>query len=160
VPLIGVGLFYAQGYFRQELNGDGWQEERYVDLDPHAMSLSSCEPVIEVDLAGTSLFARIWRAQVGRIPLYLLDTSVETNDELERGVTDRLYGGDTEHRLRQEILLGVGGVRALEAMGETPHAFHSNEGHPGFQGLERIRRAIAGGLTSDQAVAALRAGTA
>ncbi|MEA2900354.1 MAG: glycogen phosphorylase [Actinomycetota bacterium] len=159
VPLVGVGLFYAQGYFRQELNGDGWQEERYVDLDPHAMSLMACNPVIEVDLAGSQLFARVWRAKVGRIPLYLLDTSVEENDELERSVTDRLYGGDTEHRLRQEILLGVGGVRALEAVGETPHVFHSNEGHAGFLGLERIRRAIAGGLSFDEAVEAVRAGT-
>ena len=115
--------------------------------------------MVEVDLAGSQLFARIWRAQVGRIPLYLLDTSVEENDELERGVTDRLYGGDTEHRLRQEILLGVGGVRALEAVGETPHVFHSNEGHAGFLGLERIRRAIAGGLSFDEAVEAVRAGT-
>ena len=159
VPLVGVGLFYAQGYFRQELNGDGWQEERYVDLDPHAMSLRPCPAVVTVDLAGTTLSARIWKAQVGRIPLYLLDTSVEDNDELGRGVTDRLYGGDTEHRLRQEILLGVGGVRALDLVGEAPHVFHSNEGHAGFLGLERIRRAIADGLTFDEAVEAVQAGT-
>jgi len=159
VPLVGVGLFYAQGYFRQELNGDGWQEERYVDLDPHAMSLSPCDGHVEVDLAGSTLAARVWKAHVGRIPLYLLDTSVEENDELGRGVTDRLYGGDTEHRLRQEILLGVGGVRALELMGEVPHVFHSNEGHAGFLGLERIRQAIAEGLTFDEAVESVRAGT-
>jgi len=159
VPLVGVGLFYSQGYFRQELNGDGWQEERYVDLDPHAMSLTSCDRVVEVDLAGTTLFAKTWKAQVGRIPLYLLDTQVEENDDLGRGVTDRLYGGDTEHRLRQEILLGVGGVRMLDLVGRTPDVFHSNEGHAGFLGLERIRRAIASGLTFDEAVESVRAGT-
>jgi glycogen phosphorylase len=160
VPLVGVGLFYAQGYFRQELNGDGWQEERYVDLDPHAMSLSPCDGgLVQVDLAGTTLYARVWKACVGRIALYLLDTSVEDNDELGRGVTDRLYGGDTEHRLRQEILLGVGGVRALDMVGEKPHVFHSNEGHAGFLGLERIRRAIADGLSFEEAVESVRAGT-
>ncbi len=159
VPLVGVGLFYSQGYFRQELNGDGWQEERYVDLDPHAMSLSPCDPLVEVDLAGTTLYARTWRAQVGRIPLYLLDTAVEENDVLGRGVTDRLYGGDTEHRLRQEILLGVGGVRVLDLVGETPQVFHSNEGHAGFLGLERIRRCIADGCSFEEAVESVRAGT-
>jgi starch phosphorylase len=114
---------------------------------------------VEVDLAGTTLYARAWKAQVGRVPLYLLDTSVEENDEPGREVTDRLYGGDTEHRLRQEILLGIGGVRFLDLIGQTPQVFHSNEGHAGFLGLERIRRAIAGGLRFDEAVESVRAGT-
>jgi starch phosphorylase len=161
VPLIGVGLFYHQGYFRQELNPDGWQKERYVDLDPHVMALSPIEGTrVQVDLAGKPLLARIWLAQVGRVPLYMLDTDVEENDDDCRTVTDRLYGGDTEHRLRQEILLGVGGVRALELLGHEPQVFHSNEGHAGFLGLERVRRIIVDDrLTFDEAIEAVRAGT-
>jgi glycogen phosphorylase len=161
VPLVGVGLFYSHGYFRQELNGDGWQEERYVTLDPHAMSLTPVDiDPVEVDLAGSPLLAKLWRAQVGRIPLYLLDTSVEDNSEVGRNVTDRLYGGDTEHRLQQEILLGVGGVRALEKVDAFPQVFHSNEGHAGFLGLERIRRCILEeDLSFDEAVESIRAGT-
>jgi starch phosphorylase len=162
VPLIGVGLFYHQGYFRQELNPDGWQKERYVDLDPHVMALSPIEGLrVQVDLAGTPLLARIWKAQVGRVPLYMLDTDVEENDDDAcRTVTDRLYGGDSEHRLRQEILLGVGGVRALELLGHEVQVFHSNEGHAGFLGLERVRRAIVDdGLSFDEAIEAVRAGT-
>jgi glycogen phosphorylase len=161
VPLIGVGLFYRQGYFRQELNNDGWQQERYVDLDPHAMALTAHDDVrVTVDLAGTELVARVWRAQVGRIPLYLLDSDVDENDHEGRRVTDRLYGGDVEHRLRQEILLGVGGVRALDALGHTTQVFHTNEGHAGFLGLERIRRSIVDdGLSFAEAVEAVRSGT-
>jgi len=161
VPLVGVGLFYHQGYFRQELNPDGWQKERYVDLDPHVMALSAVEGLrVEVDLAGNPLVARIWRAQVGRVPLYMLDADVEENDDGGRTVTDRLYGGDSEHRLRQEILLGVGGVRALELLGHDSQVFHSNEGHAGFLGLERVRRAIVeDGLNFDEAIEVVRAGT-
>ncbi len=162
VPLVGVGLFYRQGYFRQELNTDGWQQERYVDLDPHAMAVTAHDGVrVTVDLAGTELVARVWRAQVGRIPLYLLDADVDDNDNEGRTVTDRLYGGDSEHRLRQEILLGVGGVRALDALGETMQVFHTNEGHAGFLGLERIRRGIVDdGLSFSEAIEAVRGGTA
>ncbi|MDP8938436.1 MAG: alpha-glucan family phosphorylase [Actinomycetota bacterium] len=161
VPLAGVGLFYRQGYFRQELNGDGWQQERYVDLDPHAMALTAMDGVrVSVDLAGTKLVARVWQAHVGRIPLYLLDADVDDNDDEARHVTDRLYGGDTEHRLRQEILLGVGGVRALDAMDRMPQVFHTNEGHAGFLGLERIRRCIVDeGLSFPEAIEAVRGGT-
>jgi starch phosphorylase len=111
-----------------------------------------------VSLADTPLHARIWRADVGRIRLYLLDADVEENDAGSRGVTDRLYGGDTEHRLRQEILLGMGGVRALEAIGEHPQVFHTNEGHAGFLGLERIRRLVVNdGMDFDAALQATRA---
>ncbi|HJV08771.1 MAG TPA: alpha-glucan family phosphorylase [Acidimicrobiales bacterium] len=161
VPLVGIGLFYHQGYFRQELEADGWQRERYVVLDPHGMALAPAEGRrVQVDLAGTPLVARIWEARVGRVPLYLLDADVEDNDDDCRTVTDRLYGGDSEHRLRQEILLGVGGVRALEALGHQPQVFHSNEGHAGFLGLERVRRAILDDkLTFDEAIEAVRAGT-
>jgi starch phosphorylase len=159
VPLVGVGLFYRHGYFRQSLNSDGWQLERYPSLDPFAMAVRPVEGVrISVDLAGQPLAARVWRADVGRVRLYLLDADVEENDPAGRGVTDRLYGGDTEHRLRQEILLGVGGVRALEAVGETTQVFHTNEGHAGFLGLERIRQIVGGErLTFAEALEATRA---
>jgi starch phosphorylase len=158
VPLVGVGLFYRHGYFRQGLNQDGWQEERFPDQDPFAMPLTLCEGVrVRVDLAGVEMQAQVWRADVGRIPLYLLDADVEDNPDEIRAVTDRLYGGDVEHRLRQEILLGIGGVRALEALGLDAQVFHTNEGHAGFLGLERMRRSIVDeGLTFDEAVEATR----
>jgi len=161
VPLVGIGLFYRHGYFRQSLSADGWQEERYPDLDPHAMAVSPCDDVhVEVDLAGMPLVARVWKAEVGRIPLYLLDTDVEANPPDARGITDRLYGGDTEHRLRQEILLGVGGVRALDALGIDTQVFHTNEGHAGFLGLERIRQLVEDpGLSYHEAIEAVRAGS-
>jgi starch phosphorylase len=161
VPLVGVGLFYKQGYFRQSLNSDGWQQETFPTLDPFGMAVTLLEGLkITVDLAGTPLTAQVWRADVGRIRLYLLDSDIEENDEQGRGVTDRLYGGGTEHRMRQEILLGVGGVRALDAAGETTQVFHTNEGHAGFLGLERIRRVIADDdLSFEQAIEATRAAT-
>jgi starch phosphorylase len=161
VPLVGVGLFYRQGYFRQELNADGWQQERYPSLDPHAMAVTLVEGAkVTVDLAGTELVAQIWRADVGRVRLYLLDADVDENDAEGRSVTDRLYGGGTEHRLRQEILLGIGGVRALDAVGEATQVFHTNEGHAGFLGLERIRRLVTTEkLSFAEAVEAVRAGT-
>ncbi|MFP5375936.1 MAG: alpha-glucan family phosphorylase, partial [Acidimicrobiia bacterium] len=145
VPLVGMGLFYRMGYFRQELNADGWQQERYPTLDPHAMAVRLVEGArVSVDLAGTELAAQVWRADVGRVRLYLLDADIDDNDAEHRAVTDRLYGGGTEHRLRQEILLGVGGVRALDAVGEETQVFHTNEGHADFLGLERIRRLVKG----------------
>ncbi len=140
VPLTGVGLLYRMGYFRQYLNAEGWQDERYPVLDPHAMALRPVEDVhVRVDLGGEQLVAQVWLAEVGRVQLYLLDADVEANPTHLREVTDRLYGGGVEHRLRQEILLGVGGVRALQALGVQAQVFHTNEGHAGFLGLERIR---------------------
>ena len=162
LPLTGIGLFYRQGYFRQELNADGWQQERYPVLDPHAMALRLVDDVrVTVDLAGTPLHAQIWRADVGGVRLYLLDADVDENGVEGRLVTDRLYGGDPqEHRIRQEMLLGVGGVRALEALGEEVQIFHTNEGHAGFLGLERIRRLMtANGLTFAESIEAVRSGT-
>ena len=133
VPLVAIGLFYRHGYFRQAQNPDGWQQENYPDLDPYAMAIRRCDGVrVTVDLAGQPLHAQVWRADVGRIPLYLLDADIEDNPDDVRQVTDRLYGGDTEHRLRQEILLGVGGVRALDALGIDAQVFHTNEGHAGL----------------------------
>jgi starch phosphorylase len=161
VPLVGVGLFYRHGYFRQALSAAGWQEERFPDQDPWAMALTLCEGIrVRVELAGAPLEARVWRADVGRVPLYLLDTDVEENPLELRGITDRLYGGDTEHRLRQEILLGVGGVRALEALGIDAQVFHTNEGHAGFLGLERIRQTIHDqGLGFAEALELVRSGS-
>ena len=160
VPLSGIGLFYRHGYFRQALNSDGWQQEAYPDLDPYAMAISECDDIrVQVELGDTQIVARVWRADVGRVPLYLLDTDIDENTEEMRSITDRLYGGDVEHRLRQEILLGVGGVRALEALGVDTQVFHTNEGHAGFLGLERIRQVIASdGLDLPEAVEAVRAG--
>src|SRR5262249_28392299 len=161
IPLTGVGLMYRMGYFRQHLDADGWQEERYPILDPHAMALELVAGVrVSVDIAGAPLEAQLWRARTGRAALSLLDADVDANDDDLRAITDRLYGGGTEHRIRQEILLGVGGVRALDAAGVETQVFHTNEGHAGFLGLERIRQLIASeGLRWDEAVEAARAGT-
>ncbi|HET7482842.1 MAG TPA: alpha-glucan family phosphorylase [Actinomycetota bacterium] len=166
IPLVGIGLLYRQGYFRQQLNADGWQQERYPALDPHGMPLTLVtdgdgQPLkIEVDMAGARCVAQLWRADVGRIPLLLLDCDVEENDLEERGITDRLYGGGTDHRLRQEIVLGIGGVRALRAAGYEPDVYHSNEGHAGFLGVERIRELVTTqGLSFDEALEAVRVAT-
>jgi glycogen phosphorylase len=161
VPLTGVGLMYRHGYFRQQLNSAGWQEEHYPVLDPYAMALTLVDgKKVTVDLGGRPLTAQIWLAQVGRVKLYMLDADVDDNDDELRNVTDRLYGGGTEHRIRQEILLGIGGVRALEAVGEVTQVFHTNEGHAGFLGLERIRTLMTrGGLSFPEAIVAARSGT-
>ncbi|MER6135765.1 glycosyltransferase family 1 protein [Streptomyces sp. NPDC001815] len=170
-PLIGVGLLYRHGYFRQSLSRDGWQQEHYPVLDPNELPLSLLrEPdgtPSQVSLAlpgGTALHARVWLAQVGRVPLLLLDSDVEENDLGERGVTDRLYGGGSEHRLLQEMLLGIGGVRAVRTYCRLtgharPEVFHTNEGHAGFLGLERIHELSYEGLGFDAALEAVRAGT-
>ncbi len=161
LPLVGVGLLYRQGYFRQHLSPDGWQREHYPDLDPHAMALAGPEDVkVDLDLAGKLLVARVWRADVGRVRLYMLDTDIEENEASLRQVADRLYGGDVEHRLAQEILLGMGGVKALAALGERAQVFHTNEGHAGFQGLERIRQLVSKeSLRFEEALEAVRAST-
>jgi starch phosphorylase len=170
IAMVGVGLLYRHGYFRQYLDTDGWQHERYPDLNPNTLPLRRLEvdgepATVEVDLAGAAVACQIWKADVGRIPLLLLDTDVPRNAVADRDVTDRLYGGDTEHRLRQELVLGIGGVRALRlAIGlgevaEEPQLFHSNEGHAGFLQFERIRTLIADdGLSFGEAVEAARSG--
>ncbi|MEV3958707.1 alpha-glucan family phosphorylase [Streptomyces albogriseolus] len=170
-PLIGVGLLYRHGYFRQSLSRDGWQQEHYPVLDPHELPLDQLKEAdgapaqITLALPGDrSLRARVWVAQVGRIPLLLLDSDIEENDLIERGVTDRLYGGGSEHRLLQEMLLGIGGVRAVRAYCRltghaAPEVFHTNEGHAGFLGLERMAELRAEGLDFDAALEAVRAGT-
>lgn len=171
LPLIAVGLYYRSGYFRQSLSADGWQHESYPSLDPQGLPLRlltdpAGAPVL-VDLAlpaGAELHARVWIAQVGRIPLLLLDSDIPENEHELRSVTDRLYGGDQEHRIRQEILAGIGGVRAIRAFTEleglaAPEVFHMNEGHAGFLGAERIRELTGAGLDFDTALAVVRAST-
>ncbi len=146
IPLVGVGLLYQQGYFRQYLNEAGWQQEAYEDNDFHTLPLIPEEtqaglPVmIEVHYPGRTAKARVWRAQVGRVPLYLLDTNIPENRPDDRDITDQLYGGDVEMRIKQEILLGIGGYRALAALGLEPTVYHMNEGHSAFLALERVRR--------------------
>jgi starch phosphorylase len=171
VPLIGVGLFYRHGYFTQSLSADGWQTERYPADDPNGLPLTLLRrgdntPVhVTVALAdGKLLTAQVWLAQVGRVPLLLLDSYVEENEPALHEVTDRLYGGGTEHRLRQELLLGIGGLRAVRAFCQLtghpePEVFHTNEGHAGFLGVERIHEYIAGGLGFAEALELGRAGT-
>ncbi|HEU4676229.1 MAG TPA: alpha-glucan family phosphorylase [Motilibacteraceae bacterium] len=172
VPITGVGLLYRSGYFTQSLSREGWQLERYPLLDPNGLPISLLReedgsPVkVRVGLpGGRQLVAQVWKAQVGRVPLLLLDSDVEDNDQPERDVTDRLYGGGTEHRLQQEMLLGIGGVRALRAWSRltgapAPEVFHTNEGHAGFLGVERIRElAEEHGLSWGEALEAARAAT-
>jgi glycogen phosphorylase len=171
VPLIGVGLLYRHGYFTQSLSADGWQGERYPATDPNGMPLdllrdAAGAPVrITVTMAeGHVLSAQVWLARVGRVPLLLLDSYVEGNEPALHDVTDRLYGGGTEHRLRQELLLGIGGMRAVRAFcaitgHPEPEVFHTNEGHAGFLGLERIRTYAAQDLNFDEALEVCRAGT-
>ena len=158
VPLVGVGLLYTEGFFRQRLDADGWQQESVADFTPHSLGLVDTGLELTVDLAGDPVRVHIWRADVGRIPLYLLDTDVAGNSPDGVAVTDRLYGGDEHHRLRQEIILGIGGVRALRALGLAPDVFHTNEGHAGFLGLERVRELVADGLPFDAAVEVVRGG--
>jgi starch phosphorylase len=171
VPIVGVGLFYKTGYFKQSLSRDGWQQETYPVLDPDGLPLSllreedGTPATVTVGLpGGRRLEAHVWRAQVGRVPLLLLDSDIPTNDERARTVTDRLYGGSKEHRLQQEMLLGIGGVRALRLFSRltgapAPEVFHSNEGHAGFLGLERIRELVSEGLSFEEALESVRAGT-
>lgn len=177
VPLIGVGLLYQAGYFKQSLSRDAWQQETYPVLDPDGLPLTLLrEPspdgngkALEVSLPlpnGRRLLAHIWRADVGRVPLLLLDSNVPGNDDAARSITDRLYGGGGDHRLQQELLLGMGGVKALRAFQKltgsaAPEVFHTNEGHAGFLGIERIQELMSGeeALTFDEALAAGRAST-
>jgi starch phosphorylase len=145
LPLVGVGLAYQQGYYRQYLNTDGWQQERYPDNDFYNMPLTLLRDSrgddlsVEVAFLGRTVRARVWKLEVGRVVLYLLDANIPDNDSVDREITSRLYGGDLHMRIRQEILLGIGGVRALRRLGQEPTVCHMNEGHSAFLGLERIR---------------------
>lgn len=158
VPLIGIGLFYDQGYFHQRLDSEGWQQESYADVDVGQLPLGLAldpngEPVtVEIETRSGLIRAKVWRVQVGRCTLFLLDSNVAGNAPEDRELTARLYGGDSRIRIRQELLLGVGGVKALAAMGITPGVLHLNEGHSAFATLESIRqRMVDEGLTFDDA---------
>lgn len=171
VPIVGIGLFYRAGYFRQSISREGWQQEDYPVLDPDGLPMAVLRnpdgSAAQITLAlpeGRALVARVWRLAVGRVPLLLLDTDIPENDEELRGVTDRLYGGGGEHRLLQELLLGIGGARAVKLYTSLtgradPEVYHTNEGHAGFLGLDRISDLIGGGLSFAEALRAVRAGT-
>ena len=160
LPLVGVGLFYRQGFFRQELVPGSGQVERYHDLSAETIGLTKVVGAAASVHVGDELVAvQVWRADVGRVPLFLLDTHVDGNSERARHITDRLYGGDQEHRVRQEMILGIGGVRALRSMGLAPRVYHLNEGHAGFLALERIRaHMVSTGVGLRDAVDAVRQG--
>jgi starch phosphorylase len=144
LPLVGVGLVYQEGYFRQYLNQDGWQQENYPLNDFYNLPIlpvreAGGEPVlVGINFPGRTVYAQIWKAQVGRISLYLLDTNIPVNNQQDQDITDALYHGDSELRMKQEIILGIGGMRVLEKLGISPMACHMNEGHSAFLGLERI----------------------
>jgi len=151
LPLVGIGLLYKQGYFIQEVNNDGYQQEIYPVNDWYNMPVElkknkeGSPLIISVDLAGRETFARIWEVKVGRASLFLLDTNIKENKDQDlKNITSALYGGDSENRIRQEILLGIGGIRALRALGINPAATHMNEGHAAFLALERAREMMAG----------------
>ncbi len=158
LPLIAIGLLYKQGYFRQYLNADGWQQEAYPDYD---YSNTPAQPVlredgtnmtIELDYADHKVFVQVWSVNVGRIKLYLLDTNLQANSPIDRELTARLYGGDLEMRIKQEILLGIGGLRVLKELGYCPATCHMNEGHSAFMPLERIRQLMENqGLSFEEA---------
>ena len=165
VPLKGVGLLYQKGYFRQHLNIDGWQQEIYVENDAYNMPLALMRAqdgqpiVVEVDYPGRRVQAQIWCVRVGRVKLYLLDTNIPANSPGDRMITSSLYGGDRELRIRQEVMLGIGGLKALTALGVEPTVCHMNEGHAAFMALERIRcLRQAQGMTFQEALEATRAG--
>ena len=165
LPFAAVGLLYQHGYFHQYLTNDGWQQEEYPENDYYAMPVQIARDDQGRDITLTLAYpeaeaqVRIWKAQVGRVPLYLLDTNVMENPPSIREITAQLYGGDRETRIRQEILLGIGGVRALNALGKRPTVCHMNEGHSAFLGLERIRQAMRDDrATFDQALESTTAG--
>jgi starch phosphorylase len=143
VPLVGVGLLYRGGYFRQGVDAAGRQTETYEAVDPEAVGLVREDVTVELDLAGEHVSVDVWRKDVGSVPLYLLEVS---------WLTDALYSGDREHRIRQELVLGVGGVRALAALGIDANVFHMNEGHSAFLVVERVRALVDSGISTDEAL--------
>ena len=165
IPLVGVGLLYQKGYFRQYLNVDGWQQEIYVENDFYNMPMELIRQkdgkplIIGVDYPGRTVYAQVWSIPVGRVKLYLLDTNIPSNSPIDRMITSSLYGGDKELRIRQEIMLGIGGLRALSAIGIKPTVCHMNEGHAAFMALEKIRQLRQdGSMSFEEAVEASKAG--
>lgn len=165
LPLVGVGFLYQKGYFRQSLNADGWQVENTPTTDFYSLPITPLrneddQPVtVGIKFPGRWVYAQLWKAQVGRLPLYLLDTNLPQNNEADRNIAGNLYGGDQDTRIQQEIVLGIGGIHALAAMGIHPAVCHMNEGHSAFLALERARRLISEqGLSFADAVEASAAG--
>ena len=164
IPMVGVGLFYDEGYFSQHVDENGWQQESYSELDIKSIPLKQAESadgkpiVISVATRTGTIHARLWQLNVGRVPLFLLDTDIPENKDEDRHLTARLYGGDQRTRIRQEIMLGIGGVRALQALGIFPSVIHMNEGHSAFAPLEIIRTRMKNdGLSFDDALRATAA---
>ena len=158
LPLVGVGLLYQEGYFAQYLNADGWQQEKYPINDFYNLPLElvknpdGSELRIHIDYPGRRVYARAWKVSVGTVSLYMLDTNIEPNNRYDQDITDQLYGGDKDLRIHQEIMLGIGGVRLLDALGLNVTAHHMNEGHAAFMALERIRMLIErSGLSFEEA---------
>jgi len=162
LPLVAVGFMYPQGYFHQKVSAEGWQEEAYEQLDWTEAPIQLAETpegkpcIIAVPLGTRSVLVQVWRVQLGRVQLFLLDTGLEENVPWDRDLSARLYGGDRETRIQQEIILGIGGVRALGALGHDPGTWHLNEGHAAFVVLQRIRELIEGGQTFAEALAEVR----
>jgi starch phosphorylase len=162
LPLIGVGFMYPQGYFHQSVSPEGWQQESYEKLSwasapiEHAVTADGSPCIVPVPLGNRSVLVQVWRVRLGRVKLYLLDTDLEENAPWDRDLSARLYGGDRETRIQQEIILGVGGVRALKALGSAPAVWHLNEGHAAFVVLQRIRDLIESGSTFDHALEEVR----
>src|SRR5436190_10899898 len=165
LPMVGVGLMYRRGYFRQRIDNTGWQQEFWVPTDPERTPATLVtgddgEPVsISVRVRDIDVRAQIWRVQVGRVPLLLLDTELPENDGVSRWITSRLYDGDPDTRLAQYVLLGVGGVAALNALGISPGVVHMNEGHAAFAALALARDRVAAGASFDEALEAVRSRT-
>jgi starch phosphorylase len=165
LPLVGVGFMYPQGYFHQRISSEGWQEEIYEHVNwEHTPIRPEVLPggkpcVLPVPLGNRTVHVSVWLAQLGRVKLYLLDTDLEKNAPWDRELSARLYGGDSETRVQQEIILGIGGVRALRALGEDPVVWHLNEGHAAFVVLERVREAVERGESFEAALEQVRRST-
>src|SRR5438552_13201779 len=162
VPLVGMGFLYPQGYFHQRISADGWQQARY---EPFSVSDAPIRPavlpdgqpvVVQVPVDGRRIDVRVWQVDVGRVSLYLMDTDVESNAPWDRELSARLYGGDQEHRILLEIVLGIGGVRTIRALGLRPTVWHVNEGHAAFLTLERLREFRVSGMGFEEAIEAVR----
>jgi starch phosphorylase len=165
IPLIGTGFAYPQGYFHQRLRADGWQQDIYQELKREDAPMQTAAGggndrlVVEFRVGTLHVFVEVWRVNLGTVPLYLMDTEVEENTPSDRELTARLYGGDKDHRIRQEIVLGIGGVRVLRALNLSPAVFHANEGHTSFLLLERIRELVLDGMKFNDAAEQVQATT-
>ncbi len=162
LPFVGVGFFYPQGYFRQRIPSHGWQESIYPQIDMNQAPIRVLrdergqEILVDVPLSGRHVFARVWYVQAGRTNLYLMDTDVDENAPWDRELSARLYSGDSEMRIRQEIMLGIGGVRLLRRLNIQPHVYHMNEGHSAFLLLELIREKVVSGMSFEEAAAQVK----